>query len=129
MQRCRALPKLTNPTFRRSCDEAFSVREAADEGLVSLSVIPRGLTLKDSLTTAVVVPITVIGILCVAAFLWYDYKRRQNDMIWKVKQEELHFDDPPEVIGQGTFGLVLLAGTKRRMELRQGSLCVYAYSY
>lgn len=40
-------------------------------------------------------------------------KRRQKqelESIWNVNIDELSFDDPPEVIGTGTFGFVLLAG-------------------
>jgi len=29
--------------------------------------------------------------------------------VWRVKPEDLHFGSPPEVVGRGTFGLVLLA--------------------
>jgi len=36
-------------------------------------------------------------------------KRKQNDQLWHVNVEELHFDDPIEVIGQGAFGVVLKA--------------------
>ena len=35
-------------------------------------------------------------------------KRKSNDSVWKVRREDLHFADPPEVLGSGTFGLVLL---------------------
>ena len=34
----------------------------------------------------------------------------KSDEIWSVHVEELHLDDPVEVIGQGSFGVVLLAG-------------------
>ena len=42
--------------------------------------------------------------------IWYlGYKKRQNDQLWLINVEELHFDDPVEVIGQGSFGVVLAA--------------------
>jgi len=34
---------------------------------------------------------------------------KMSDSVWAVTMSDLHFDDPPEVIGRGTFGLVLLA--------------------
>ncbi|KAL3940226.1 MAG: hypothetical protein SGBAC_005186 [Bacillariaceae sp.] len=34
---------------------------------------------------------------------------KQNDMLWTVKRNELRFSSPPEIVGRGTFGLVLLA--------------------
>ena len=43
------------------------------------------------------------------------YRARKNDEAWQVSVDELHFDDPVEVIGQGSFGVVWLAeyrGTK-----------------
>ena len=44
-----------------------------------------------------------------------NYKKRKNDEVWHVNVEELHFDHPVEIVGQGAFGVVLLAeyrGTK-----------------
>jgi len=56
-----------------------------------------------------------IGFVCafvVSAVLVYFYvrkKRMQSDSVWSVVPSELKFHQPPEVIGQGTFGLVVLA--------------------
>eukprot|EP00980_Cylindrotheca_fusiformis_P006580 scaffold1387_cov103-Cylindrotheca_fusiformis.AAC.2 len=56
--------------------------------------------------------------LCVGIVLglWYiRYKRRKSDEVWHINPEELEFSHPVEVIGQGAFGVVLLAdyhGTK-----------------
>ena len=36
-------------------------------------------------------------------------KRQANNMMWNVKKKELDFDEPAQVLGQGTFGRVLLA--------------------
>ena len=35
--------------------------------------------------------------------------KKKLDGIWRVKPSDLKFDDPPVVIGRGTFGLVLLS--------------------
>jgi hypothetical protein len=48
-------------------------------------------------------------------YLFLRYTRRKNDEMWLVCVEELHFGEPVEIIGQGSFGVVLLAeyrGTK-----------------
>lgn len=37
------------------------------------------------------------------------YRREKSDEVWKVNVDELHFSHPAEVIGQGAFGVVLLA--------------------
>ncbi|KAG7367635.1 adenylate and guanylate cyclase catalytic domain containing protein [Nitzschia inconspicua] len=50
-----------------------------------------------------------------SVFLYLAYKKKQNDQIWHINVEELHFNEPPEVIGQGGFGVVVLGeyrGTK-----------------
>lgn len=68
-------------------------------------------------------------LLCAFLFILYDYlmrreaferknivdhlvrenKRQANDTMWNVKKKELDFDEPAQVLGQGTFGRVLLA--------------------
>jgi Protein tyrosine and serine/threonine kinase/ABC transporter, phosphonate, periplasmic substrate-binding protein len=54
--------------------------------------------------------IAPLFIILGSILLWYvDFKRRQADSVWIVKKKELKFHDPPEVVGRGTFGLVLLA--------------------
>lgn len=58
---------------------------------------------------ATVIPVSVTLVLI---FLWmWNYRNMngENDSVWKVNKDELVFADPPEVIGRGTFGLVLLA--------------------
>ncbi|KAG7367710.1 adenylate and guanylate cyclase catalytic domain containing protein [Nitzschia inconspicua] len=50
-----------------------------------------------------------------SVFLYLAYKKKQNDQVWRINVEELHFNEPPEVIGQGGFGVVVLGeyrGTK-----------------
>lgn len=68
-----------------------------------------GVLLPVLMTVAAVVIVGVIG------FVLYTKKIKQNDLVWKVDLADIHFDDPPLVLGRGTFGLVLLAeyhGTK-----------------
>ncbi|KAG7344748.1 family 3 adenylate cyclase [Nitzschia inconspicua] len=50
-----------------------------------------------------------------SVFVYLGYKKQQNDQVWHINVEELHFNEPPEVIGQGGFGVVVLGeyrGTK-----------------
>jgi hypothetical protein len=58
-----------------------------------------------------------VGLLIILQVGWclLSYKRRKSDEVWHVNLEELDFSYPVEVIGQGAFGVVLLAdyrGTK-----------------
>jgi hypothetical protein len=41
--------------------------------------------------------------------LYKQKKHNRDDAVWKVQKKDLIFYDPPEVIGQGTFGLILKA--------------------
>ena len=57
----------------------------------------------------------VLVLILSFTFCYVRHKTRKSDEMWKVHTDELHFDDPVEVIGQGSFGVVLLAeyrGTK-----------------
>jgi ABC transporter, phosphonate, periplasmic substrate-binding protein len=64
------------------------------------------------LLPSIIVPSIVLAILL---FLCYKAeKRRRADAVWKVAPEELQFDEPPRVIGRGSFGLVLLAEYKNK---------------
>lgn len=58
--------------------------------------------------TAIVVP-TLLVIICLGIILFLVRKKKSVDAAWSIKPSELQFDDPPEVLGRGTFGLVLLA--------------------
>ncbi len=53
-----------------------------------------------------------IGIIL---FFYLGYKKQQSDSVWHISVEELHFNEPPEIIGAGGFGVVILGqyrGTK-----------------
>ena len=56
---------------------------------------------------------TVIGagglILLLLLFWLNDRKRRNGDHVWKIAGKEIIFGQPPEIIGRGKFGEVLLA--------------------
>ena len=60
-------------------------------------------TMVSTITAAAFVVLVVILIHVVTK------RRMKGDHIWKVNKKELHFDDPPQIIGRGSFGLVLLA--------------------
>jgi serine/threonine protein kinase/ABC-type phosphate/phosphonate transport system substrate-binding protein len=48
-------------------------------------------------------------------FFYLGFKKQQSDSVWHISVDELHFNEPPEVIGQGGFGVVILGqyrGTK-----------------
>lgn len=64
---------------------------------------------------AAIVSSVVFLIALQIGYCYLGYRRAKSDEMWKVCVEELHFSQPPEIIGQGSFGVVLLAeyrGTK-----------------
>ncbi|CAJ1957939.1 unnamed protein product [Cylindrotheca closterium] len=66
-------------------------------------------------------------ILLLLLWRFMNYRREKSDEVWKVNVDELHFSHPAEVVGQGAFGVVLLAeyrGTnvaiKRVLPIKKG---------
>jgi serine/threonine protein kinase len=50
-----------------------------------------------------------ILIIVLSVVLYKQKKHNRDDALWKVQKKDLVFCDPPEVIGHGTFGLILKA--------------------
>lgn len=53
--------------------------------------------------------IPVLALVIITVHYYVEEKRKQADSIWAVKKSELHFDTPPQIVGRGTFGLVIKA--------------------
>ncbi|EDQ85134.1 uncharacterized protein MONBRDRAFT_34366 [Monosiga brevicollis MX1] len=62
------------------------------------------------LIISIAVPVALLLVILITAFVRYQQKKA--DALWTIDRSELFFDDPPEVLGRGTFGLVL-KGTYR----------------
>jgi hypothetical protein len=90
----------------------------------------------SSVIFSVVVSLVIVLFVMELGYLYLSYRKKQSDQLWHVAVDELHFDEPVEIIGQGSFGVVLLAeyrGTKvaikrvlptnekRRVESSRGS--------
>ena len=59
------------------------------------------------LLPAIILPLLAIAVVGICFYI--KQKHKAADSVWHVKEKELEFDDPPQIIGRGTFGLVLLA--------------------
>jgi phosphate transport system substrate-binding protein len=59
--------------------------------------------------TIISVAVGLIGLIGAGWMLDRYAKKRGQDSLWKIAPAELHFGDPPQVIGRGKFGEVLLA--------------------
>jgi hypothetical protein len=91
-----------------SCDEAYMVTSGSNENMVYIIVTAPEVDEDGNLVLVIGLPIALAAVLALSIFLFYEQKRKQNDSVWIVKKEELKFAEPPEIIGRGTFGLVLL---------------------
>lgn len=69
----------------------------------------------ESMIMAIVISLGAVCLITVCGVYYVRYRNHKQDQQWLVNVEELQFDDPVEVIGQGSFGVVLLGeyrGTK-----------------
>jgi serine/threonine protein kinase len=81
----------------------------------SLNTLELGGTCYRILLLFFMVLIPLVITILLSAHYYIEIKRKQDDSIWRIELSDLNFDDPPVVLGRGTFGLVLLAeyrGTK-----------------
>ena len=75
--------------------------------------IGNGCTSYAVLVTSIVLPL--VALILLAIYFCAVQKRRKDDAIWEIDPEELEFSNPPESLGKGSFGQVVLAnyrGTK-----------------
>ena len=61
----------------------------------------------DSVSLVVVLPL--LFTMTVLGYIWKRRVTKMADSIWEIKLSDLVFDDPPQVLGRGTFGIVLAA--------------------
>lgn len=69
----------------------------------------------DKQVFAIAGALTGVCLLAILGYFYMSYRNKKADEMWQVELDELSFDDPVEVIGQGSFGIVLLGeyrGTK-----------------
>jgi hypothetical protein len=90
----------------KACDTAFTFKDSFDDDITLYVDLAQP---GDSIALLIAALVSSILVAIIFASLYVDRRRRHTDALWKVKLSELHFDDPPTVIGRGTFGVVLLA--------------------
>ncbi|CAJ1959518.1 unnamed protein product [Cylindrotheca closterium] len=118
-----------------SCPAGFEIRskEEVDRGCtdVGLScgegyqcvcrpcVAPFELVCVDSVkigdncvSLAIFLPVVIISLITLLGCIstaYLRFKKRQMDSFWLIDTVDLTFDDPPTCVGEGKFGLILLA--------------------
>lgn len=92
-----------------ACDSAFTIISSARKSSLYIDVNPPRLAVNQS----TIVSLSVISILSViagiAVYLAIRRRREKADVAWMIDPSDLTYSTPPEIIGSGTFGLVLLA--------------------
>ena len=100
-----------------SCDTAFTsapMGYLAEMGAIYIDVVARSSSSSGQKTAKVLfpmifVPLFVFLVTSVVGYLVYKRKRRESDAVWRVHPSELKFPPEPEILGRGTFGVVVLA--------------------
>lgn len=65
-----------------------------------------GLVDTGVLVGALLAIVIILGLL---GLLFRAHRRKAKEFLWLIKREELKFDDPPVILGRGTFGVVMKA--------------------
>jgi len=67
-------------------------------------------TVEDHTIRNLIIGFVSAGVVAaIVVYFYVAHMRRKADSVWNVDPSELKFHEPPEVIGQGTFGFVVLA--------------------
>ena len=84
-------------------------REEMDkmDNTVCVKYDPQETSSSTTVLVAVLVPFVILAVAIV--WIYMDRKRRHSDSVWIINKTELKFNDPPEIAGRGTFGLVVKA--------------------
>ena len=96
----------------KSCDVAFmesSGAVASQETTLFIDVVMPESENDSNAVIVVTVALAVVVLVALGIFFYIERKRKLNDAVWQVKPEDLKFDEPPEILGRGSFGLVLKA--------------------
>jgi hypothetical protein len=106
--------KLIITSAIQSCDTAYTdttTSSATSKSTVYVNVE----TPPEPRLLPIIIMIALLVALAIVGYVYMERRKRHEYSVWIVQKPELHFDDPPEVIGEGAFGQVLKAdyrGTK-----------------
>lgn len=100
-----------------ACDHAFATSGScvtAEDLSVFVHVVAEGDNVNAAAIWVPIVAVAAAIFLGVCVFLYFSRKsEKTSDAFWKVDINQLRFGEPlPEVLGRGTFGLVVLAEYK-----------------
>ena len=90
------------------CSLHRSLMDARDPS-VCIKYDPATTSASNVLVVAILVPILMVVLLIGFMRMYMEHKRRAADAVWQISKDELKYNEPPEVAGRGTFGLVTIA--------------------
>jgi len=79
------------------------------DGSICVKYDPKESSSSTTILIAVLVPVLFLMSAGIFAYIYTERKRQHADLIWRINKDELKFDNPPEIAGRGTFGLVVKA--------------------
>ena len=98
---------------QRSCDLEVggASRVPDDEGqcICADGTVEIGGSCITTTILAVSISLIVLVVAFVLGIIIIRHKNYKSDLVWHVDPDDLLFDDPPEIIGEGAFGVVVLA--------------------
>jgi hypothetical protein len=81
---------------------------------------------ESTVLLAVLIPFAAV-VIFLLALIYRERKRRKDiDLVWRIQASELRFDDPPKILGKGTFGYVLKAEYRYVFLLNCDGDCTFA---
>lgn len=89
-----------------SCDRAF-LESGSSMGTILINIVE--VPKKSQITISMSITMIVVLFLTVGALLAHNRFVHEANDTWKLNQSDLHFYDPPRLLGQGNFGHVVLA--------------------
>ena len=72
------------------------------------TLLPEHEVMTWTIVFAVCVPVSILAFVLLVHLIFQDQNRKRADNIWIIQYSEVTFGNPPEVVGAGTFGLVVL---------------------
>jgi len=98
--------KMSRDKFAASCP---SSNLPCPEGASCLCRPCQGETSIDVPWFAPIIVAPLVALIFLSCMLYSRYKLRKADSVWTIAASEIMFADPPEILGRGTFGLVVAA--------------------
>ncbi|CAB9508702.1 Guanylate cyclase [Seminavis robusta] len=94
----------------RDCEREFGSRLTANEDgmcVCAPGTYDVGDICKDTTIFMIIIFSCALVVFLVMFLAFLNYKRQKSDHVWHIGIDELQFDEPPEVIGQGGFGVLV----------------------